>query len=102
MSGSRGRVWRLGGGARRALSAARALDDVVADQLSVISRLPEDSRRRGADYLAELVMLAQAYRHFANGWIGRRELERRARQTTERLAEMRRNRPIPAHLTEQD
>jgi hypothetical protein len=94
-------MW-LGGGARRALTAARALDDVVADQLPLVSRLPEDSRRRGADYLAELVMLAQAYRHYAQGWISRRELERKARQTTDRLAEMRQNRPIAAHLTEQD
>ncbi|HVK20354.1 MAG TPA: hypothetical protein VM677_03240 [Actinokineospora sp.] len=102
MSGSRGRAMWLGGGARRALTAARALDDVVADQLPLVSRLPEDSRRRGADYLAELVMLAQAYRHYAQGWISRRELERKARQTTDRLAEMRQNRPIAAHLTEQD
>ncbi|CRK60761.1 hypothetical protein [Alloactinosynnema sp. L-07] len=102
MSGSRGRAMRLGGGARRALTAARALEDVVADQLPVVSLLPEESRRRGADYLAELVMLAQAYRHFARGWISRRELEHRARRTTERLAEMRQNRPIAAHLTEQD
>lgn len=93
---------RLGRGAQRALAAARALDDVVTDQLPVVARLPEDLRVRAADYLTELVMLAQAYRHYAQGWISRNELERRGRATTERLAEMRRSRPATAHLTEQD
>ncbi|MGH3860370.1 hypothetical protein [Actinokineospora sp.] len=93
---------RLGRGARRALATARALDDVVSDQLPVVAALPEDLRVRAADYLAELVMLAQAYRHYAQGWITRDELELRGRATTDRLAEMRRSRPATAHLTEQD
>ena len=62
---------------KRALDSARVLDEVVANQLALVSRLPEDGRRRAADFLAELVMLAQAYRHYAAGWISRRELERR-------------------------
>lgn len=77
------------------------LDDVVANQLALVSRLPEDSRRRAADYLAELVMLAQSYRHFAAGWISRKELERRGAVTMDRLAELRRPHPR-AQFTEQD
>jgi hypothetical protein len=99
---SRGTAVRLGRGAQRALAAARALDDVVSDQLAVVSRLPQGARARGADYLAELVMLAQSYRHYARGWISKRELERRGRATTAHLAEMRRSRHTAAHLTEQD
>jgi hypothetical protein len=77
------------------------LDEVVAGQLALVSRLPEDSRRRAADYLAELVMLAQSYRHFAAGWITRRELEHRGTVTMDRLAELRR--PTErAQFTEQD
>jgi hypothetical protein len=87
--------------ARRALRSAQVLDEVVEAQLALVSRLPEDSRRRAADYLAELVMLAQSYRHFAAGWITRRELERRGATTMERLTELRR--PYEqAQFTEQD
>ncbi|MGQ0839933.1 hypothetical protein [Actinokineospora sp.] len=92
----------VGRRARRALAAAHVLDEVVASHLALVSRLPEASRRRGADYLAELVLLAQAYRHYAQGWIGKRELERRGRFATGQLAELRRMRPSAAHLTEQD
>ncbi|MBC6449257.1 hypothetical protein GPZ80_19005 [Actinokineospora sp. HBU206404] len=92
----------MGRGAQRALAAARALDDVVSDQLPVVAALPEDLRARAADYLAELVMLAQAYRHYAQGWISRNELALRGRATTDRLAGMRLTRPATAHLTEQD
>ncbi|GAB3913726.1 hypothetical protein GCM10029964_123730 [Kibdelosporangium lantanae] len=87
--------------ARRALKSAQVLDEVVAAQLALVPRLPEDSRRRAADYLAELVMLAQNYRHFAAGWMSRKELERRAAVTMERLAELRRPRE-QAQFTEQD
>ena len=86
---------------KRALRSAQVLDEVVAAQLALVSRLPEDSRRRAADYLAELVMLAQSYRHFAAGWITRRELERRGTVTMERLAELRKPQQR-AQFTEQD
>ena len=88
--------------ARRALDSARVLDEVVANQLALVSRLPEDGRRRAADFLAELVMLAQAYRHYAAGWIGRRELERRGMDTMRTLAAIRARHPSPAQFTEQD
>jgi hypothetical protein len=78
------------------------LDEVVANQLALVSGLPEDGRRRAADFLAELVMLAQAYRHYAAGWIGRRELERRGLCTMQTLAAIRAQRHSPAQFTEQD
>jgi hypothetical protein len=88
---------------KRALDSARVLDEVVANQLSLVSRLPEDGRRRAADFLAELVMLATAYRHFAAGWISRRELERRGQHTMRRLAVIRQRRPSsPAQFTEHE
>lgn len=90
--------WR----ARSALRSARILDEIVAVQLPLVSRLPEDSRRRVADYLAELVLLAQAYRHYAAGWISRRELERRGLSTMDQLSLLRRPRPEAAQFTEQD
>jgi hypothetical protein len=88
--------------ARRALDSARVIDEVVNGQLALVARLPEDSRRRASDFLAELVMLAQAYRHYAAGWIDRRELERRGLCTMQRLAEIRRRRPSEAQFTERD
>lgn len=88
--------------ARRALDSARVLDEVVAKQLALVSRLPEDGRRRAADFLAELVMLAQAYRHFAAGWISRRELERRGIDTMRRLAVIRHPRSYRTQFTERD
>ena len=87
--------------ARRALDSARVIDEVVNNQLMLVSRLPEEGRRRAADFLAELVMLAQSYRHYALGWITRRELERRGLETMRRLSALR-QRPTPAQFTEQD
>lgn len=87
---------------KRALDSARVLDEVVANQLALVSRLPEDGRRRAADFLAELVMLAQSYRHYAAGWISRRELERRGLTTMSTLAEIRARRHSAAQFTEQD
>jgi hypothetical protein len=89
--------------ARRALDSARVLDEVVEHQLPLVAGLPEHSRRRAADFLAELVMLAQAYRHYAAGWISRRELERRGLCTMQRLSVIRqRPRFSRAQFTEQD
>jgi hypothetical protein len=88
--------------AKRALDSARVLDEVVANQLALVSRLPEDGRRRAADFLAELVMLAQAYRHYAAGWISRRELERRGLNSMRTLADIRSRRISSAQFTEQD
>jgi hypothetical protein len=90
--------WR----ARRALRAAATLDEVVDNQLPLLAALPERSRRRSAGYLAELVMLAQAYRHYAAGWINRQELERRSALTVRRLNNFRHPHPSTAQFTEQD
>ncbi|WP_291412409.1 hypothetical protein [Actinophytocola sp.] len=88
---------------RRALASARVLDQVVADQLPLVARLPEASRHRAADFLAELVLLSQAYRHHAAGWITRRELERRGTGTVSRIAVIRRRSSLSsAQFTEQD
>ena len=88
--------------ARRAVESARVLDEVVANQLSLVSRLPEEGRRRASDFLAELVMLASAYRHYAAGWISRRELEQRGKVTMNTLALIRDRRSAPPQFTEQD
>jgi hypothetical protein len=90
--------WR----ARRALRAARMLNEVVDRQLPLRAGLPEPSRRRSANYLAELVMLAQAYRHYANGWLDRKELDARCRLAVRRLDNHRRRRPSTAQYTELD
>jgi hypothetical protein len=83
---------RLGMGrwrARRALRSARLLDEVVDSQLSLLVGFDEERRRRSADYLAELVKLAQDYRYYANGWIDSRELDRRGQLAMQRLGELR-------------
>lgn len=89
--------------ARRALASARVLDQVVADQLPLVARLPEASRHRAADFLAELVLLSQAYRHHAAGWITRRELERTGTGAVSRIAVIRRRSSLSsAQFTERD
>jgi hypothetical protein len=67
---------------------ADLLDRIVDRDLALVRALPEDSRARHADRLAAIVMLAQAYRHHAAGWIGRRELRRRSRRIVTDLAEL--------------
>lgn len=82
---------------RRALRAARMLDEVVDTQLPFLARFDEQRRRRSAEHLAELVKLAQDYRCFANGWIDAKELERRgqdAMAAMDRLREGTSARPI--------
>ncbi|MDI2032666.1 hypothetical protein QFW96_28880 [Saccharopolyspora sp. TS4A08] len=69
----------------RALASARVLDEVVDDHLRSLRQLPPDFREPYADHLAELVLVAQAYRHYAAGWISRRELHRRARAALRRM-----------------
>jgi hypothetical protein len=90
--------------ARRALDSARILDQVVENQLPLVARLPEGgSRVRAADFLAELVLLSQAYRHHAAGWITRRELEQRGNRTMRRLDHIRRRSSLSyTQFTEQD
>ena len=90
--------------ARRALRSARILDQVVENQLPLVAHLPEGhSRTRAADFLAELVLLSQAYRHHAEGWISRRELERRGHTTMRKLSRIRGRSPLSStQFTEQD
>lgn len=64
------------------------LDRIVDRDLTLIRALPDELRARHADRLAAIVMLAQAYRHHAAGWIGRRELRERSRQIVTQLAEV--------------
>jgi hypothetical protein len=71
----------------RALRCAQVLDEVVNAQVELLPHLPVEIRQRSADHLAELVLLGQAYRHFAAGWISRRELEHRGEAALVRLAE---------------
>jgi hypothetical protein len=98
------RVTRRSKRARRALDSAQVLDKVVENQLPLVARLPDgNSRVRAADFLAELVMLSEAYRHHAAGWISRRELERRGQLTMLRLSHIRRRSPLSStQFTEQD
>lgn len=74
---------------RRALRAARMLDEVVDTQLPFLASFDEQRRRRSATYLAELVKLARDYRYFANGWIDAKELERRGQVAMAALTRLR-------------
>ncbi|TDV50862.1 hypothetical protein [Actinophytocola oryzae] len=98
------RVIKKSRSARRALDSARILEQVVENQLPLVARLPDGgSRVRAADFLAELVLLSQAYRHHAAGWITRRELERRGDRAMRRLSTIRRRSPLSyTQFTEQD
>lgn len=75
--------------ARRAMKAARMLDKVVDNQLPLLASFDERRRSRSADYLAELVKLAQDYRYYANGWIDAKELERRGKSAMAELTRLR-------------
>lgn len=70
---------------RQAAATAELLDRIVDRDLELIRALPVHDRARPVEKLAALVMLAQAYRHYATGWIGRRELRRRSRRTFDEL-----------------
>lgn len=63
---------------RTARLEADFLDRLVDAELEFVRRLPVHLRAKPAEALAVLVMLAQDHRHYAQGWIGRRELRRRA------------------------
>lgn len=91
---------RLNWRARRALRSAEMLDDIVDSQLELVPHLAESARQESADHLAEMVMLAQAYRHYAVGWISRGELERRGRASVHRFG--RRASPSAQRLAEHE
>ncbi|MEV4649227.1 hypothetical protein [Saccharopolyspora sp. NPDC049357] len=71
----------------RALASARLLNEIVDGHLESMRQLPPELREPYAEHLAELVMVAQAYRHYAAGWISRRVLHRRARAALRRMDE---------------
>jgi hypothetical protein len=71
---------------RQAAATATLLDRIVDRELVLVRAMPAHERARQVDKLAALVMLAQAYRHHAMGWIGRRELRRRSRSTFDQLS----------------
>jgi hypothetical protein len=71
-------LFRLGFSRRQAARVAEVLDHIVERDLELIRAIPMDRRAAHAERLAVIVMLSQAYRHFARGWISRRELRRRA------------------------
>ncbi|MQA11420.1 MAG: hypothetical protein GEU98_23285 [Pseudonocardiaceae bacterium] len=79
----------LARGRRHARRAAGVLDELVDKQVSLLPQLPEHRRAAAADYLAELALLAAAYRYYADRWIGREELERRGHVAIARLDELR-------------
>ncbi|GAA0557735.1 hypothetical protein GCM10009533_64080 [Saccharopolyspora spinosporotrichia] len=85
---------------KRALRSAQVLDDVVNAQVALLPQLSPEARQRSADHLAEMVMLGQAYRHYAAGWISRRELERRGKAALRRMESTKR--PPLEQLTERE
>lgn len=91
---------KVSGRRRRALRSAQMLDDVVDAQAGSLPELPEDVRRSGADHLAELALLAQAYRAYAAGRLSRRELRCRGWSAVARLESIRR--PRMEQLTERE
>lgn len=82
--GRRGPVDRRSS-SRRSADTAALLHRIVDRDLALVRALPEHLRARPAHRLANLVLLAQAYRHHAAGWIGRRELRRRSRAILDEL-----------------
>ncbi|WP_207894498.1 hypothetical protein [Tamaricihabitans halophyticus] len=70
---------------RHARRAACVLDELVESQVELLPRLPEHRRAVAAEYLAELAMLADAYRYYGQRWIDREELERRGHSAIDRL-----------------
>lgn len=80
------------GVARRGRAARREadfLDRLVDAELEFVRRLPVHVRAEPAEALAVLVMLAQDHRHYAQGWISRRALRRRAEQAVTDLDRLR-------------
>jgi hypothetical protein len=74
------RTWNRFGPLRRRRTArleADFLDNLVDTELAFMRQLPGHLRGGPTDALAVLVMLAQDYRHYAQGWINRRELRLR-------------------------
>jgi hypothetical protein len=87
---------RFGPNRRQAARAAEALSRIVDCDLELVRAVPIGRRARQSDRLAALDLSAQAYRHYANGWIGRRELRRRLRAQLDELVKIVPNRAAAA------
>jgi hypothetical protein len=87
--------------ARHASQSAEMIDEIVDSQLTTLPLLDEARRERAAEHLAELVMLAQAYRHLAAGWISEAEVGRRANAVVHQL-ERDQDRSLFVQLAERD
>jgi hypothetical protein len=74
---------------RTARCDADFLDGLVDAELELVRRLPTHLRVRPVEMLAVLAMLAQDYRHYAWGWINRRELRHCAQRAVHNLDAMR-------------
>ena len=74
---------------RTARLEADFLDRLVDAELEFVRRLPVHLRGKPAEALAVLVMLAQDHRHYAQGWINRRTLRRRAERAVADLTRLR-------------
>lgn len=74
---------------RIARDTAEFLDRLVDAELEFLRRLPVHLRSRPAEALAVLVILAQDYRHYVLGWIGRKELRRRSERALAELDALR-------------
>jgi hypothetical protein len=93
------RFWSL---RRRRMARLEAdfLDRLVDAELEFMNRLPVNVRGGPTDALAILVMLAQDYRHYAQGWISRHELTHRTERALTELAVLRQAplmEPLPAN-----
>ncbi|MDQ4093880.1 MAG: hypothetical protein M3143_10915 [Actinomycetota bacterium] len=85
---------------RTARREADFLDRLVDAELEFLRQLPAPLRDGPADALTVLVMLAQDYRYYAQGWINRRELRHRTERALTDLDVLRRipgAEPLPAN-----
>lgn len=62
---------------RRARRAAALLDRLVDRNLELVRVLPAHRQAKPVERLAGMVMLAQANRHYAAGWIDRGQLQQK-------------------------
>ena len=97
------RAWNCFRLLRRGCTArleADFLDRLVDGELEFLRQLPAPLRNGPADALAVLVMLAQDYRYYAQGWINRRELHHRVQRALTDLDVLRQvpgGEPLPAN-----
>lgn len=74
---------------RTAQLEADFLDRLVDAELEFVRRLPVHLRGKPAEALAVLAMLAADHRHYAQGWISRRQLRQRVERALADLEALR-------------